>query len=397
MGNEGSFLDLSLESREVPQIAVKKRNASIVLPDGTHFDGYGYGAQGTVTAELCFNTAMTGYQEIISDPSYADQIIIFTFPHIGNVGINLEDDESLKPTVRGIVTRLKPTTPSNWRTTDTLDNWLKIHNIVGLYGIDTRKITRNLRNLGVVNAVISHEKDPQIDKRHLIKLASQWPGISGLDLAKEVCCKKSYHWGEGRWMWPGKFKSAATNKRIIAIDFGIKTNILRCLAESGCSIKIVPATVTYDELLELNPDGIFLSNGPGDPEATGEYTIPTLKKIINNTRIPIFGICLGHQILALALGGKTLKMKCGHHGANHPVKDLMTGKVEITSMNHGFAVDRFSLPDNVLETHLSLFDNTNCGIELKGRNVFSVQFHPEASPGPMDSLYLFSKFVTAMV
>ena len=381
----------------MPQITVKKRNASIVLPDGTHFDGYGFGAQGNATAELCFNTAMTGYQEIISDPSYADQIIIFTFPHIGNVGINLEDDESLKPTVRGIVTRLKPTTPSNWRTTDTLDNWLKTHNIVGLYGIDTRKITRNLRNLGVVNAVISHEKDYQIDKSHLIKLANKWPGISGLDLAKEVCCKKPYHWGEGRWMWPGEFKRTPTNKRIIAIDFGIKTNILRCLAESGCSIKIVPATVTYDELLELNPDGIFLSNGPGDPEATGEYTIPMLKKIINNTRIPIFGICLGHQILALALGGKTQKMKCGHHGANHPVKDLMTGKVEITSMNHGFAVDRFSLPDNVHETHVSLFDNTNCGIELKGRNVFSVQFHPEASPGPMDSLYLFSKFVASMV
>ena len=381
----------------MPQITVKKRNASIVLPDGTHFDGYGFGAQGNATAELCFNTAMTGYQEIISDPSYADQIIIFTFPHIGNVGINLEDDESLKPTVRGIVTRLKPTTPSNWRTTDTLDNWLKTHNIVGLYGIDTRKITRNLRNLGVVNAVISYQKDYQIDKSHLIKLANKWPGISGLDLAKEVCCKKPYHWGEGRWMWPGEFKRTPTNKRIIAIDFGIKTNILRCLAESGCSIKIVPATVTYDELLELNPDGIFLSNGPGDPEATGEYTIPMLKKIINNTRIPIFGICLGHQILALALGGKTQKMKCGHHGANHPVKDLMTGKVEITSMNHGFAVDRFSLPDNVHETHVSLFDNTNCGIELKGRNVFSVQFHPEASPGPMDSLYLFSKFVASMV
>ena len=381
----------------MPQIAVKKRNASIVLPDGTHFDGYGFGAQGNATAELCFNTAMTGYQEIISDPSYADQIIIFTFPHIGNVGINLEDDESLKPTVRGIVTRLKPTTPSNWRTTDTLDNWLKTHNIVGLYGIDTRKITRNLRNLGVVNAVISHEKDSEIDKSHLIKLANKWPGISGLDLAKQVCCKKPYHWGDGRWMWPGKFKRTSTHKRIIAIDFGIKTNILRCLAESGCGIKIVPATVAYDELLELNPDGIFLSNGPGDPEATGEYTIPTLKKIIDNTRIPIFGICLGHQILALALGGKTLKMKCGHHGANHPVKDLMTGKVEITSMNHGFAVDRFSLPDNVHETHVSLFDNTNCGIELKGRNVFSVQFHPEASPGPMDSLYLFSKFVASMV
>ena len=381
----------------MPEIAVKKRNASIVLPDGTHFDGYGFGARGNATAELCFNTAMTGYQEIISDPSYADQIIIFTFPHIGNVGINLEDDESRKPTVRGIVTRLKPTTPSNWRSTDTLDNWLRTHNIIGLYGIDTRKITRNLRNLGVVNAVISHEKDPQIDKSHLIKLANKWPGISGLDLAKEVCCKEPYHWGEGRWMWPGKFKRAPTNKIIIAIDFGIKTNILRCLAESGCDIKIVPATVTYDELLELNPDGIFLSNGPGDPEATGEYTIPTLKKIINNTRIPIFGICLGHQILALALGGKTLKMKCGHHGANHPVKDLMTGKVEITSMNHGFAVDRFSLPDTVHETHVSLFDNTNCGIELKGRNVFSVQFHPEASPGPMDSLYLFSKFVTSMV
>ena len=374
----------------------QRRNASILLPDGRSFAGYGCGAEGFATAELCFNTAMTGYQEIISDPSYAEQIIVFTFPHIGNVGINLEDNESLKPTARGIVMRLKPTSPSSWRKTDSLDNWLKKNNIIGIYGIDTRKITRELRDLGVVNAVICNEERSETDKEILLKKVNQWSGLSDLDLAKEVSCKIPYNWNEGFWTWPGKFRRTKTHKKVIAIDFGIKTNILRCLAESGCAIKIVPATVTFEEILKDDPDGIFLSNGPGDPKATGEYTIPLLKKIIHNTRIPIFGICLGHQVLALALGGETLKMNCGHHGANHPVKELITGKVEITSMNHGFTVNSTSLPDNVIETHISLFDNSNCGIQLKDRNVFSVQFHPEASPGPVDSLHLFSKFVDSM-
>tara|TARA_B100001996_G_C18668891_1_gene595919 strand:+ start:1163 stop:2308 length:1146 start_codon:yes stop_codon:yes gene_type:complete len=380
----------------VYQEALKNRNACIVLPDGTSYEGYGYGAKGTVTAELCFNTAMTGYQEIISDPSYADQIIVFTFPHIGNVGVNLEDNESLKPTARGIVTSQMPTNPSSWRNTGRLDDWMQTHKIIGICGIDTRKMTFILRNSGVVNAVISNEQNSQMKRDALIEKAKNWPGISGSDLAKGVSCKTPYDWNEGRWTWPGKFQNPAKNKKVVAIDFGIKTNILRCLAESGCAVKILPANVTYEEILNHKPDGIFLSNGPGDPKATGKYAVPTLRKIIRDTRIPIFGICLGHQILALALGGKTLKMKCGHHGANHPVKDLKTGKVEITSMNHGFAVNRLALPDNVLETHVSLFDNSNCGIELKGRNVFSVQYHPEASPGPTDSLGLFSKFFALM-
>ncbi|MAI97504.1 MAG: carbamoyl phosphate synthase small subunit [Rhodobacteraceae bacterium] len=374
----------------------KSKNARIVLPNGTQFDGIGYGAKGYATGELCFNTAMTGYQEIISDPSYADQIIVFTFPHIGNVGVNREDNESQKPRARGIITRLKPTNPSNWRNAGCLDSWLKTHNIIGIYGIDTRKITRQLRELGVVNAIISHGESSEIEYEKMIQSVQKWPGLSGSDLASDVCCKTPYRWNEGQWFWPGKFKNTHGTKKIVTIDFGVKTNILRCLAESGCTIQVVPATATYEEILNHNPDGIILSNGPGDPKATGEYAIKVLRNIIDNTTIPIFGICLGHQILALALGARTLKMDCGHHGANHPVKDMSTGKVEITSMNHGFTVDRASLPVNVLETHISLFDNTNCGLELKGRNIFSVQFHPEASPGPVDSFYLFSKFVAAM-
>ena len=373
-----------------------KKNARLVLPNGSFFEGFGYGAKGYAKAELCFNTAMTGYQEIISDPSYADQIIIFTFPHIGNVGVNTEDNESSKPRARGIITRLKPTSPSSWRNAGSLSNWLKANNIIGIYGIDTRKITRQLRELGVVNAIISHGESSKNEYKKMMDSIQNWSGLFGSDLARDVCCNEPYDWNEGQWLWPGKFSNTEVSKKIVAIDFGIKTNILRCLADSGCAIQVLPATATYEQILGHDPDGIILSNGPGDPKATGEYTIPVLRNLINNTRIPIFGICLGHQILALALGARTLKMDCGHHGANHPVKDMKTGKVEITSMNHGFTVDRASLPENIFETHVSLFDNTNCGIELKGRNIFSVQFHPEASPGPVDSFYLFSKFVASM-
>ena len=374
----------------------RKKNACLVFADGKIMKGYGYGATGFAVAELCFNTSMYGYQEIISDPSYKDQIIIFTFPHIGNVGVNPDDNESLKPTASGIITQFKPTTPSNWRKTDNLDNWLTEKKIIGMYGIDTRNLTINLRDNGALNAVICHQKNDKFDYDKLIKLANKWDGIDGLDLSKKVTCEKIYNWEQGYWLSPGKYNKIKKIKKIVAIDFGIKTNILRSLAEYGCEIKVVPVDTTFDEIMGLNPNGLFLSNGPGDPKATGKHIIPVINEIINKTKLPIFGICLGHQILALALGGKTVKMKTGHHGANHPVQDLRTGKVEITSMNHGFTVDMGTLPKNVIETHISLFDKSNCGISLKGRNISSVQHHPEASPGPRDSLYLFKQFIDSL-
>ena len=374
----------------------RKINACLVFADGKIMKGYGYGATGFSVAELCFNTSMFGYQEIISDPSYKDQIIVFTFPHIGNVGVNPDDNESLTPSASGIITQFKPTTPSNWRKTDNLENWLIEKKVIGMYGIDTRNLTINLRDNGASNAIICHQKNDKFDYDKLIKLANKWEGLDGLDLSKEVTCEKTYNWEQGYWLSPGKYKKTKKIKKIVAIDFGIKTNILRSLAEYGCEIKVVPADTTFNEIMGLNPSGVFLSNGPGDPKATGKYIIPVINKIINKTKLPIFGICLGHQILALALGGKTVKMKTGHHGANHPVQDLRTGKVEITSMNHGFTVDMETLPKSVIETHISLFDKSNCGISLKGRNIFSVQHHPEASPGPRDSLYLFKQFIGSL-
>ena len=375
---------------------LEQKNACLVLDDGEILRGYGYGSTGISTAELCFNTSMYGYQEIISDPSYADQIIVFTFPHIGNVGVNPDDNESIKPYTNGVITNLKPTTPSNWRRKDSLDNWLKQNNIIGLYGVDTRKLTLRLRDKGAFNGVICHQENCNFDYKEMINLAREWPGIGGLDLAKKVTCKENYYWDQGHWISPGVYNNSEKNKRIVAIDFGIKKNILRSLSDLGSEIKVVSSSSSFNQIMEYNPDGIFLSNGPGDPKATGKYIIPVLKEIINKTKLPIFGICLGHQILALALDGETIKMKTGHHGANHPVQDLKTGKVNITSMNHGFAVDRKTLPKNVIETHVSLFDQSNCGIALKDRNIFSVQYHPEASPGPADSLYLFKQFINLL-
>ena len=374
----------------------RKKNAFLVLENGEIFKGFGYGAKGFSVAELCFNTAMSGYQEIISDPSYANQFIVFTFPYIGNVGVNPDDNEALEVSTNGIITLLKPTKPSNWRTTDNLDNWLKKNNIIGLYGIDTRNLTLKLRSKGAINAVLCHQNSADFEYKKMIDLAKSWHGLEKIDLAKKVTCSESYNWDQGYWISPGRYNNTKKNKKVVAIDFGIKSNILRSFSELGCEVKVVPATSSYEKIMQYNPDGLFLSNGPGDPDATGKYVIPVIKEIIKKTKLPIFGICLGHQILALALGAKTIKMKNGHHGANHPVQDLRTGRVEITSMNHGFAVDKTSLPKKIEETHISLFDNSNCGIAFKERNIFSVQHHPEASPGPKDSLYLFEQFVNLL-
>ncbi len=367
--------------------------AAIVLADGQVFYGKGFGAEGIATAELCFNTAMTGYQEIMTDPSYAGQVVTFTFPHIGNVGVNPEDDETGDPVAEGIVVKWDPTEPSNYRATATLGEWMQRRGRVGVGGIDTRRLTRTIRMQGAPHVAIQHAKDGQFDIDALLAAARSFPGLEGLDLAKQVSCRQAYKWDEMRWSWPdGYTKRTTPGKRIVAIDYGAKRNILRCLASAGCDVTVLPATATSDDILAHDPQGIFLSNGPGDPAATGEYAVPMIQDMLAR-EMPIFGICLGHQMLALALGGRTLKMNHGHHGANHPVKEHATGKVEITSMNHGFAVDTASLPSGVEETHVSLFDGSNCGIRLSGKPVFSVQHHPEASPGPKDSYYLFDRFV----
>ena len=372
--------------------------ACIVLDDGQIFYGQGFGAEGTDTAELCFNTAMTGYQEIMTDPSYAGQVVTFTFPHIGNVGTNAEDDEAGEPAARGMVVRWSPTTPSNWRTTARLDAWLKSRGRIGIGGVDTRRLTRAIRQAGAPHVAIQHSADGKFDIESLIARARGFKGLEGADLALDVSCTQSYTWDEARWAWPdGYQKVSGPRKKVVAVDYGAKRNILRCLASAGCDVTVVPATSTAKDILAHDPEGVFLSNGPGDPAATGAYAIPMIQEIVNNTSLPIFGICLGHQMLALALGAKTIKMDHGHHGANHPVKDLETGKVEITSMNHGFAVvGGTDLPEGLVETHVSLFDGSNCGIRMKDRPIFSVQYHPEASPGPQDSYYLFERFVANM-
>ncbi len=374
-----------------------KPTACIVLADGTVFYGNGFGAEGISVAELCFNTAMTGYQEIMTDPSYSGQVVTFTFPHIGNTGITPEDNESQAPIAAGMVVKWDPTLASSWRSTQELSAWLKQHNRIGIGGIDTRRLTRIIRMQGAPHVAIQHSADGAFDIDLLLEKARGFNGIEGLDLAIEVTCKSAYRWDEMRWAWPDGYQEKTDDGfAVVAIDYGAKRNILRCLASAGCSITVLPATATADEILSLNPQGIFLSNGPGDPAATGKYAVPMIKDILARSNIPVFGICLGHQMLALALGAKTLKMNHGHHGANHPVKELATGKVEITSMNHGFAVDSQSLPGGVIETHISLFDGSNCGIKMADRPVFSVQQHPEASPGPQDSYYLFERFVTEM-
>ncbi len=381
----------------MPHSATDKPTACLALADGTVFYGYGFGATGQAEAELCFNTAMTGYQEIMTDPSYAGQIVTFTFPHIGNTGVTPEDDETAEPVAAGMVVKWDPTEPSNWRATQDLASWLAAKGRIGIGGIDTRRLTRAIRQQGAPHVAISHDPDGNFDVEALVKAARSFKGLVGLDLAKEVTCAQSYHWDEMRWAWPeGYARQEAPRHKVVAIDYGAKRNILRCLASTGCDVIVLPATATADEVLAHEPDGVFLSNGPGDPAATGVYAVPMIKGVLERSELPVFGICLGHQMLALALGAKTIKMNHGHHGANHPVKDVETGKVEITSMNHGFTVDSQTLPDGVMETHVSLFDGSNCGIRMTDRPVFSVQYHPEASPGPQDSFYLFERFSNAM-
>ena len=374
-----------------------KPTACLALADGTVFYGHGFGAVGQTVAELVFNTAMTGYQEIMTDPSYAGQIVTFTFPHIGNVGTTAEDDECADPVAAGMVVKWDPTEPSNWRATSGLTAWLTAKGRIGIGGLDTRRLTRAIRQQGAPHAALAHDPDGNFDIAALVASARAWVGLEGLDLAKDVTCAQSYRWDEMRWAWPqGHMRRTGPGLRVVAIDYGAKRNILRCLASAGCEVTVLPATATADDVLALHPEGVFLSNGPGDPAATGSYAVPMIKGVLAQN-LPVFGICLGHQMLALALGAKTVKMNHGHHGANHPVKDLDTGKVEITSMNHGFTVDSQTLPPGVLETHVSLFDGSNCGIRLDGKPVFSVQYHPEASPGPQDSMYLFDRFSAAML
>lgn len=370
--------------------------AVLVLADGTRFYGRGIGATGQAIGEVCFNTSMTGYQESLTDPSFAGQIITFTFPHIGNVGTNPEDIETTGPAARGLVLAADITEPANFRATAHFDAWLKNRNLVGIAGVDTRRLTRRIRDHGAPNGIIAHSPDGKFDFAKLEAEAKAWPGLEGMDLAKEVTCLQSYEWEETRWEF-GKGYGRLTDPRfhVVAIDFGIKRNILRSLASAGCRVTVLPATATAEDVLRRNPDGVFLSNGPGDPAATGEYAVPTIVKLME-TGLPMFGICLGHQMAALALGGKTRKMDRGHRGANHPVKDLQTGKVEITSQNHGFVVIPETLPKEAEVTHISLFDGSNEGFRLKDRPVFCVQYHPEASPGPQDSHYLFQRFVDLM-
>ena len=370
--------------------------AVLVLADGTIFYGQGLGAETQAVGEVCFNTSITGYQEIITDPSYAGQIITFTFPHIGNVGANDEDIETLTPAARGVVLRSAITAPSNWRAAQSLDRWLLKNNLAAIAGVDTRALTRLIRDGGAPNGILCHRADGRFDLPSLLAAARAWPGLEGMDLAREVSCRQTYSWEEALWVrGRGYGRQTAPRFRVVAIDYGAKRNILRCLAAAGCAVTVVPAQASVEDILRHRPDGVFLSNGPGDPAETGKYAVPVIRGILDKG-LPLFGICLGHQMLALALGGKTIKLARGHRGANHPVKDLATGKVEITSQNHGFAVVPESLPPQAEVTHVSLFDGTNEGLRLKDRPVFSVQYHPEASPGPQDSHYLFQRFVEAM-
>ncbi len=367
--------------------------AALALGDGTVLWGRGVGAARAAVGEVCFNTAITGYQEIMTDPSYAAQIITFTFPHIGNVGTNAEDVETVTPAARGCVLAADITEPSNWRAAQHFDAWLKSHDIPGIAGVDTRALTRRIRDRGAPHGVLAHAPDGRLDVAEMIAQAAAWPGLEGMDLAKEVSCTQTYRWSEAAWSrGTGYAQSDGSGPHIVAVDYGAKRNILRNLAALGCRITVVPATVTAAEVLGHAPDGVFLSNGPGDPAATGAYAVPMIREILA-AHLPTFGICLGHQMLALALGATTEKMHLGHRGANHPIKDLTTGKVEITSQNHGFVVDKDSLPDGVEGTHYSLFDGSLAGLRVTGQPVFSVQYHPEASPGPQDSHYLFRRFI----
>ena len=372
----------------------KKPTGALVLNDGTIFKGFGFGAIGRSSGEVCFNTAISGYQEIMTDPSYCSQIITFTFPHIGNVGLNLEDNESSdRPYISGAIFRSLITDPSNWRSEINLDNWLKDNSIVGIYGIDTRALTNLIREKGLINGTIVHDNNGIEKFENYLEDTKMFKGINEQDLAKLVTCKEKILWDEKEInIYNSKIKRKKINAHVVVVDYGVKKNILRCLSSRFEKISLVPCTSPYSDIINLKPDGVFLSNGPGDPSATGEYAIPVIKKLIDSN-IPIFGICLGHQLLALTLGLETYKMHQGHHGANHPVKNNYDSSVSITSMNHGFAVRSDNLPEDIIETHTSLFDGSNCGIEMVNKPIFSVQHHPEASPGPNDSYYLFDKFL----
>jgi carbamoyl-phosphate synthase small subunit len=379
---------------------IPRHTGLLVLADGTVLEGFGLGADGHAVGEVCFNTAMTGYEEILTDPSYAGQIVTFTFPHIGNVGTNEDDIETVNMAastgVRGVVMQARITDPSNHRATRHFDQWLKARGIIGLCGIDTRALTALIRESGMPNAVIAHNLEGAFDLDALKREAAEWPGINGMDLVPDVTTAQRFDWDETAWTpAAGYGRQSAPKKKVVVIDYGIKRNILRLLADAGCAVTVLPATATTEDILALKPDGVFLSNGPGDPAETGKYAAPVIRDLLDR-KVPTFGICLGHQMMALALGAKTMKMHQGHHGANHPVKDFTTNKVEIVSMNHGFAVDPATLPENAVETHRSLFDGSNCGIALNDRPAFSVQHHPEASPGPRDSHYLFRRFVEMM-
>ncbi|MGF1276152.1 glutamine-hydrolyzing carbamoyl-phosphate synthase small subunit [Acetobacter pasteurianus] len=370
--------------------------AALVLADGTVLWGKGFGAFTSKPSigEICFSTGMTGYQETLTDPSFAGQIITFTFPHIGNVGANAEDDEAAKVFARGLVVKEDPTAPANWRATESLDTWLKERGVSGIAGVDTRSLTLKIRDKGAQTAALVFPQDGKFDLDAVLAEVKAWPGLEGMDLAKEVTCSAPYAWTESVWEWPKGSKEAPTNRRkVVAVDYGAKRNILRCLVAAGCDVTVVPATTTGEEILALKPEGVFLSNGPGDPAATATYAVPAIKAVLD-AGVPLFGICLGHQLLARALGAKTYKMERGHRGANQPVQDLATKRVEITSQNHGFAVDADTLPADAHVTHVSLFDGSNEGLASDKYPAFSVQYHPEASPGPSDSFYLFKRFVT---
>ncbi len=385
----------------------KGASGVLVLADGTCVFGRGFGAVGDAVGEVCFNTAMTGYQEVMTDPSYAGQIVTFTFPHIGNVGTNPDDVEADQPFALGCVVRQDVTEPSNFRNVAPFDQWMKANGRIGISGVDTRALTRMIREKGAPNAVIAHDPDGAFDLPALIAKAQAWPGLEGMDLAIQVTGKESRTWDGGVWKLGcgytttspfdtnGEGGNADARPHVVAIDYGAKNNIFRNLVKAGAQVSVLPATATLDQVMALKPDGVFLSNGPGDPAATGAYAVPVIRALLD-ADVPIFGICLGHQLLAIAAGGRTIKMHQGHRGANHPVKRLSDGLVEITSMNHGFAVDTDTLPANVKPTHVSLFDGSNCGLELTDRNAFSVQYHPEASPGPQDSFYLFERFVAGL-
>jgi carbamoyl-phosphate synthase small subunit len=382
-----------------PDTAPDGATAVLVLADGTVFWGRGFGAHTAAAApvgEVCFSTGMSGYQETLTDPSFAGQIITFTFPHIGNVGANIQDIEATTIAARGLVVKQDITEPSSWRSMQTLDAWVRAQGVTGIAGVDTRALTIRIRDGGAPSGVLAYPADGRFDVDALKAQAAAWPGLEGMDLAKEVTCRQTYTWDETAWIWPEGFgRQDDPRFHVVAVDYGAKRNILRCLAAVGCRVTVVPATATAEDILRHKPDGVFLSNGPGDPAATGEYAVPAIQGVLE-TGIPLFGICLGHQLLGLALGAKTYKLERGHRGANQPVQDLETGKVEITSQNHGFAVDASTLPAGTKVTHVSLFDGSNEGIAVTGRPVFSVQYHPEASPGPSDSHYLFMRFVEMM-